>query len=167
MHEWIIFNNNLTLVNILFNYFFLFIFFWFFYFLTLFTFTTFLIFLTFFRLSWFIKISFPRRWWVWFLNTFFKFNLCLSHHSIFFEHSSENLTIFLGKNSKSFFKVNLPFTFILGTISVVKASETLSLSVDPVAFISVSKDFVRASFFYPYMCSVTRLLVIFPISMIL
>jgi len=63
----------------------------------------------------------------------------VQHKFVSFELALQDASIFSRKDPVTFFQVIHPLTFVSTTISIVEDSKSMSLSIEPLAFISISE----------------------------
>lgn len=86
----------------------------------------------------------------------------IPHKFIAFEMRVDLISVGFCEDSESLLDIILPFSLVLATISVVEYTFTMSLSVFPLAFVSVSQLFLLALAFQPDVTSETVLQISFP-----
>jgi hypothetical protein len=90
-----------------------------------------------------------------------------SDHSVLFEENQLSLAIFIRIKCKPFFHVVFPITFVSGAIRIVKDSISLSDTIHPRPFVSVSNVFSLTFGLKPDMHAPAFLMVVFPFANIL
>jgi hypothetical protein len=90
-----------------------------------------------------------------------------SDHSVFLEENQLSLTILIRVKGKPFLHVVFPIAFVSGAISVVKDSISLSDTIYPRPFVSVSNVFSLPFGLEPDMHAPAFLMVVFPLANVL